>query len=330
MKDQEQVIFKLEDLLDASVHKQQQKEAEMALVAPDLQLKLDDAGDVIKQLQEDLGNALAAGPVDPMVSSSSEIKELEREVQKWRVQAQFLQTRVEEVEGVLEEVPRQWGQSMAKMQIQLKEQEMQIQCGGFGSVANMKLGAKGASMVPSQPLSREQMNPSVLPGAQTSAADFMSGLASKPSSSGNRSQLSWKSGDDKPLGSAGSQTATRRSSAGSAKSGSLDPLPRGGSAGPRDNPVSEVWENPGNAAAAESRGSTGARGVAEQMSDAYAGNMAAGKPPSRESGSGSANGRPAPTPPASGGRGSSGKARQHTQVSGAAAEDGGPWFSGAK
>ena len=33
-----QVIIKLEDLLDASVRKQQQKEAEMQLVAPDLQV----------------------------------------------------------------------------------------------------------------------------------------------------------------------------------------------------------------------------------------------------------------------------------------------------
>ena len=33
-----QVIIRLEDLLDASVRKQQQKEAEMQLVAPDLQV----------------------------------------------------------------------------------------------------------------------------------------------------------------------------------------------------------------------------------------------------------------------------------------------------
>ena len=44
----------------------------------------------------------------------------------WRLKAEMLETRVKEVEAVLESVPKQWGSDMAKLQIQLKEKDAQL------------------------------------------------------------------------------------------------------------------------------------------------------------------------------------------------------------
>eukprot|EP00658_Telonema_sp_P-2_P003703 TRINITY_DN11384_c0_g1_i1.p1 TRINITY_DN11384_c0_g1~~TRINITY_DN11384_c0_g1_i1.p1 ORF type:complete len:215 (+),score=42.01 TRINITY_DN11384_c0_g1_i1:154-798(+) len=65
----------------------------------------------------------------------------------------MLQMRVEQVEAVLESVPRQWGSDMAKLQIQLKEKDAQL-AGGFGSLANLKMGVGSgmpAMMSPTPP-----------------------------------------------------------------------------------------------------------------------------------------------------------------------------------
>ena len=48
------------------------------------------------------------------------------QAEKWRVKAEMLQTRVDAVESELENVPRQWGSDMARLQIQLKEKDAQI------------------------------------------------------------------------------------------------------------------------------------------------------------------------------------------------------------
>jgi len=220
MKDQELVILKLEDLLDAAVRKQQEREAEMQLVAPDLQLKLEQANQVIQQLQEDLGNALAAGPADPVNPSSTELKQLEAEAYKWRLKAEMLETRVQEVEAVLESVPRQWGSDMAKLQIQLKEKDAQL-AGGFGSLMNLKMGVGMSSTTPKPPSQHS--------GQQGAGAE--------------RASAEWFV----PNGATGSRRGSRDSRRGSNQSGSgarseLEPI-RGGSAGQRANPVnSAAWD----------------------------------------------------------------------------------------
>lgn len=243
MKDQEQVILKLEDLLDSAVRKQQEREAEMQLVAPDLQLKLEEAHKVIEQLQDDLGTALAAGPADPVHPASSELGELEHNVAMWRAKAEVLQTRVQEVEAALESLPKQWGSEMAKLQIQLKEKDAQL-AGGFGSLTNLKMGTN--------------LTPAVKPAL--SSADRR---ASKDSSGSADRRANKESG-----GSARRGSSTPKEGAGASGPG-LEPI-RGGSAGSRKTPLVEpAWS-------AEKAGD-----VSAALGSAYERNVKKSSPPAR-------------------------------------------------
>jgi len=111
-------------------------------------LKLEEAQAQINMLENRLAENLAGGgdgSFQAIRPNVDEMSKKEKEVIMFRTRAEMWETRCNEMEAALEEMPRQWASEIARLEIQVKEKDAQI-AGGFGSMANLKLGTRGADM----------------------------------------------------------------------------------------------------------------------------------------------------------------------------------------
>jgi len=143
MEDQELVIIKLEDLLESAVRKP------AAPAAPDLELefKLSQAQLTIQQLEAQLRNSSSARSNNDAQHAQKYNIELEREAARWRSEAEILQTRVTEIEGVLEAT----GAEMARLQMDLKIKETQLEAASTGSFYANRFDGPPSPYRPSSP-----------------------------------------------------------------------------------------------------------------------------------------------------------------------------------